>query len=128
MKNYDHDKSFLWNLKRDFKKDFTRDSFAGFLYKNHRLLVESLFIGILLLFYFEHIWPMIELIPVQEDPKIALALGGFIFFSLIAFVTFIPYWITSWLFLLIEGLFLLGIKTHKLVRQIKWIWILLREI
>lgn len=117
MKNYDHNKSFYQNLKREIKQDWTKESFVEFVCKEHRLLVESFFMGILLILYFQYIWPMIEMIPSQEDPKIALAIGGFIFFSLLSFMILIPYWITSWLFIIVESLYVFGLKVNRRLRN-----------
>lgn len=83
------------------------------LYKNHGLFVEVFFIAILLIFYFQNIFPLLEIIPEQqEDPVMVLTIAGFVWFSLILFVTIFPYWLKSWTFLLIESTYVLALKIH----------------
>ena len=66
------------------------------LYKSHGLFVEVFFIAILLIFYFQYIFPLLEIIPEeQEDPIMFLTIVGFVWFSLILFVTIFPFTLIS---------------------------------
>ena len=113
MKNYDKDKSFLSNLKTEIKEDVTVDKLSGFLVKNHGLLVEAFFMGVLLLVWVNHIFPYLEDFKEVEDIKIAIAIAGFVWFSLLVFIMILPYWFKSWLFMLIEGIFFIAVKIHS---------------
>jgi len=120
MRNYDHDKSFSQNLKRELKEDIENFSVNDFLYKNHRFIIELFFIGLLLLLWLDNIF-----IPFMEmdfevhytEPTIAIAIAGFVFCSLILIFIAIPFWITSWIFIIIESFYLFGLKIYGRIKK-----------
>lgn len=88
-----------------------------FLLKQHRFIVETFFMVTLLLIWLYYIFPFLEM--QVEDLKIAIAIAGFVWFSLLCFLLIFPYWITSWIFTIIETSYLLVLKTNRRLRNWK---------
>ena len=61
--------------------------------KNQRSLVECFYMGAFLIMWAQYILPYLQI--QDAEPKIAIAIAGFVFFSLIVIVTVLPYWLRS---------------------------------
>jgi hypothetical protein len=91
-----------------------QDKISNDLIKNHGLYTEFFFMFILIILWFEYIFPLLELIPLEEDPTMVLIIAGFVWFSALCFAILLPYWFKSWIFLGIESSYLLYLKLIRI--------------
>ena len=96
-------------MDRDSKMN--TDSISKFLVENDHLLVQSFYTGLLLLIWVWHIFPLLKLEDVEL--QIAIAIAGYVWFSLISFLVIIPYWFSSLTFWTIEMSYIFGLKVHR---------------
>lgn len=89
----------------------TQEQISKFLAENDHLLVQSFYTGILLLIWVWYIFPLMKL--EVEELEIAIAIAGYVWFSLISFLVIIPYWFSSLTFWTIEMSYVSLLKIHR---------------
>lgn len=93
-----------------------QEKVSDFVLKNDWLIIHTIFQLTLILLWFEYIFPFLSDDFSEEEPRIILAIAGFVWFSLMSFLLILPRWFTAWTMITIEKTFYLGVKIHKVIR------------